>query len=290
MSIPQLMPNGGEEWSNNSKTWGLRNWLQAALALEPKPTEPEAVLNYDTNLYEIEEEVEETEGFILETGVQICWVPDGEGEDAGAEIRLIISIDLLVDLATAFDPSPNERDLRGLILYSTLPAPVVPKYKSNSEARASALRFFYESVRPADDLPFTFNATQLQPKEMASKLLPFQMRTVGLLLRREGSSMMGDIKVKASDVDGLWDKVELGSEEGSLAYRRLTGEVVRLEKRDRTSGDEKSTRRGDDDEEVSGLTKKQRDELPVLLDVSGVRGTMLCEEMGEFGSARTTEC
>jgi E3 ubiquitin-protein ligase SHPRH len=68
---------------------------------------------------------------------------------------------------------------------------------------------------------------------------------------------------------------------GKVAYRRLTGELVRLS--DGNDGLSEKQRGKSREVPISGavLHPTAGHKLPVLLDLSEVRGTMLCEEMGE---------
>jgi E3 ubiquitin-protein ligase SHPRH len=264
--FPALLRHGNHEWLKTSDTWDLQNWLHAALAMEPKMRSRKVAYHDDK------------ERFILETSVQICWVPDGEGEDAGAELKMIVTIDLRVDMDLLFDPLPPiGHEMRGLILHSLFPAPVAPSSKTESEARASALRYFYGCLNPAPDLSLNFDVGRLQPKEMASKLLPFQTRTVGLLLERERSRIIGEAKATTHHLPGIWEGVQLGQGSGKVAYRRMTGDIRRIEgKLDKGKG-----RAAEEEGDMNGLSRSERENLPLLLDLSQVRGTMLCEEMGE---------
>ncbi len=258
----------------SSNAWDMQNWIQAALALDPDEpqTRKEAYRDKKRRV-------------VLETGAQICWVPDGEGEDADAEIKLLITINVYLDMAVLYEPLPDiGKDLLGLILNALVPSAAPPKSRSESENRAAALRHFFACLRPAPYLPLAFHAGRLQPKEMVSRLLPFQARTVALLLRREGSPTIGNVKPSRTvDPTGFWDVRYLGEAFGRVAYRRVTGEMLHVGSSEEGRVDRKGKGRALDETERQMLDcprDEERDLLPLLLDLSGVKGTMLCEEMG----------
>ena len=114
---------------------------------------------------------------------------------------------------------------------------------------------------------------------MPSKLLPFQNRTVAWLLQRERAPVTQALEV-CKDPAGFWSTHDL-EKSGHLAYRRLTGELVKLD-REVVVPDRKGKGRAVDhlEEEAVGLRAKDRELLPTLLDLSQVKGSMLCEEMG----------
>jgi E3 ubiquitin-protein ligase SHPRH len=84
------------------------------------------------------------------------------------------------------------------------------------------------------------------------------------------------------DPAGFWSIHDL-EKSGHLAYRRLTGELVKLD-REIVVPDRKGKGRAVDhlEGEEDGLRPKERELLPTLLDLSQVKGSMLCEEMGKL--------
>lgn len=127
----------------------------------------------------------------------------------------------------------------------------------------------------------------LQPKAMTSTLLPFQIRTLRLLLERERAEGYARTETGGpADPGGFWNPLDVEGER--LAYRRMTGEIVKLPPSERGGGRKGKGRATDVDIEgelsdiYGGLSAEDRKLLPPLLDLSNVRGTMLCEEMGEF--------
>ncbi|KAK8846764.1 hypothetical protein IAR55_005852 [Kwoniella newhampshirensis] len=269
------LPNTARyEWSPTSKAWDLEHWLQTIFALDPK---------IDANRKSVYRD--DKKRFHLGTGLQICWVPDGDGPDAGIELKLLITIDVFVDMNAIYTSLPDVgNDLVGFVLHSLLHSPTSVQATSESEARAAGLRHFYSTLRPAPDLPFNYSARQLQPKEMVSRLLPFQTRTLRLLLQREqAENLSQDFKPVRSDPVGFWKGYDLGENFGRVGYRRLTGDLTKVGLHRPIKVDRKGKGRAYDQTPESvpdDLDEKDRENLPVLLDLSGVRGTMLCEEMG----------
>ena len=124
---------------------------------------------------------------------------------------------------------------------------------------------------------------------MPSKLLPFQNRTVAWLLQRERAPVTQASEV-CKDPAGFWSTHDL-EKLGHLAYRRLTGELVKLDREIAVPDRKGKGRAVDHSEEEEGvLRSKDRELLPTLLDLSLVKGSMLCEEMGRssrFGNDKS---
>ncbi|WWD22076.1 hypothetical protein CI109_106565 [Kwoniella shandongensis] len=275
-SLEPLTSNARHEWHAASKAWDLEHWIQTVLALDP------AVDGNRKAIYR-----DDKKRFDLSSGLQICWVPDGEGPGAGIELKLLITIDVFVNMEAIFTSLPDiGNDLVGFVLHSLIPSQTTTTQGvSESETRAAALRHFYSCLRPAPDLPFNYSARQLQPKEMISKLLPFQTRTLRLLLQREQAQALDqDKKPIRSDPDGFWKGYDLGEEFGRVGYRRLTGDLVPFAQRHQpVKVDRKGKGRAHSQTpelEMDNLIDEERELLSTMLDLSGVRGTMLCEEMG----------
>jgi len=270
---PSIKPEG-KQWMPSSSMMDMQNWTHAALALDPDEKATRRIAYRD-----------DKRRVSLETGVQICWVPDSEGEKAGAEIKLLVTVDVYLDMAVIYDPLPDTgKDMLGLILHSLIPAPPTAKTRSESEARASALRHFLACLRPAPHLHSDSQAASLQPKEMVSRLLPFQARTVAVLLQREGSSIRDVKPTTSADPTGFWNIHDFGKSFGRVAYRRVTGDMlhigpsraVQVTRKGKGKASDQAQRRSQ--EEMDELEQKL---LPTVLDLSGVKGTMLCEEMGK---------
>ncbi|WWC67711.1 uncharacterized protein I206_101623 [Kwoniella pini CBS 10737] len=270
--LDTLIKSVSKEWIPAASAWDSQNWLHAILALDPN-SESTRKGNYRDG----------KQRFQLNTNLQICWIPE-DSTPGGVDIKLLITVKVMVDPHTILEPLPElGRDMLGLILHSLIPSPTsTDGYINELEARANALNAFYACLRSAPDLPFNFVAGQLQPKEMVSKLLPFQTRTLRLLLQRERGT-----SISHSDPIGFWKKYDFGTKGSKIAYRRLTGDlklvgsssssshIVNTDKKGKGRAFEPSPERALDD-----LDREEETEVPTLLDLSGVRGTMLCEEMG----------
>ncbi|WVQ97832.1 hypothetical protein IAU59_004947 [Kwoniella sp. CBS 9459] len=268
------LPNGpNSEWLPSANAWDMENWLHAILSLDPKGEATRRAGYKD-----------DKERFSLLSGLQISWIPDGEGEGAGVDLKMSITMHVFMDMETIFIPLPEVgNDMLGLILHSLIPSPTAATFHNASEARASALRHFYAALKPAPDLPFSYSVNNLQPTEMVSRLLPFQTRTVYKLLQRERSQKIQyDHDNTASDPPGFWKGYDLSLKEGRVAYRRVTGDFIpvgsgsaKVDRKGKGRAKEESPERARDD-----LTAEEKEDLPLLLNLSAVSGTMLCEEMG----------
>lgn len=249
----------------------MEHWLQAAIALDPS----EPAVGRKT-IYR-----DDRQRFHLETSIAVMWVP---AEDGGTDFKLLITTEVLVDFNAVLVPLLDVGDeMVGLILHSLLPSSTTSTYMTTLDARATALRRFFDCLSPAPDHSYGFDARQLQPKEMLCRLYPFQARTVGLLLRRENAPIMGGSRRIAGDPPGIWSGMELGEDFGKMGYRRITGDLVRL---DRATVNRKGKGKAGDLENDSkhdyGLEIADMAVLPTTFDLASVRGTMLCEEMGEL--------
>lgn len=249
-----------KEWFVSTNTWDTVNWIHAAIALDPRQASTRKG-NWRP----------EHQKVFLTSDLKGCWIPHEVNPDAPGELKLILTIDAHIDLDHLFDPSHEiANDLMGLILHSLVPSPTSLPPMSDSERRADALQHFFSTVRPAPPVPY---ARSLQPSDMVSKLLPFQNRTVALLVQRERAEQQA---VQAGR-DGSWTAILVG-ETTKLAYNRLTGQLVKL-------ADIESSKspkgKGVDRTGPHGFTPSDRERLSTLVDLSGVRGTMLCEEMGK---------
>ncbi|WVQ69001.1 uncharacterized protein L199_007213 [Kwoniella botswanensis] len=264
-SLPRSV---NREWIPSSTAWDMQNWLHALLSLDPK-YEPMRKGGYR----------DDKRRFDLQSNLKICWLPNDS--DDGVEIKLLLTINVMMNMETIFEPLPEiGHDMLGLILHSLIPSPTAKIFRRELESRAAALNDFYACLKPAPDLPFNYSANQLQPKEMVSKLLPFQTRTVRLLLQRElGLDQKGN-----HDPIGFWKGYDFGQKDGRVAYRRLTGDVTlvggpgqatKVDRKGKGRAIEASPERGSDD-----LTHEEEKDVPALLNLSGIRGMMLCEEMG----------
>lgn len=259
------------EWFRSSTTWDTRNWIHAACSLDPKQV-PLRNGKFRPDRQKI----------YMESEVKCCWVEEDMGAENAASLRLILDIEVYLDAETIFEPASDiSNDLMGFIFHSLIPSPTTQYAMSDSERRADSLRHFFASIRPAPPIPY---ARSFQPAELVSKLLPFQNRTVALLAQRE-RGVAGTSTSGPDDPRGFWSTFELGAL-GKVAFRRLTGEIVKVSAGD-TGLSEKQKGKAKEEASSSGETLRlnERQPLPALVDLSEVRGTMLCEEMGESRSS-----
>ena len=265
--FPALPAQVAKEWMVNSQAWGMQHWLQAVISLDPSETSSRPQRQKD-----------DKERFVLQTRLQVLWLP---GEDGGTDLKFLVTVELLANMENILNHplADSGGDMIGLILHSIIPTFYPSPQLSESEARAAGLKRFFDGLNPAPDHPITYNVKALQPEEMQCRLLPFQARTVGFLLRREGSMIVPEVKPLVGDPEGFWQVIDFGSGYSRVAYRRATGSLIHL------SEAPKPDRKGkgkavEDDADRDGLLKADRDNLPHILDLSSVKGTMLCEEMG----------
>ena len=272
LNLPELPSHAAKEWLPNSKAKDLSHALSAALALDPdEPSTRKGGYRDEKRRFEID------------TSMHFTWVPIDDGPRGPVELKVILNVDFKMDIEAVTQPLPDiGQDMLGLVLHSFFPAKTPYRPMSESEARATALRSFFGCMQAAPDHDITFDTRVLQPKEMVSKLLPFQARTLALLLRREKSSMVKKDDASSNEPQGLWTVYDLGPTKDRLAYRRTTGDLMLLEAGSKVS-DRKGKRKAIEDvTDEAGLKGEEKDRLPQLLDLSGVAGTMLCEEMGGF--------
>ena len=257
----------GKEWLINSSAWDTNNWIHAALALDPREPQTRKVT------YRPEEQ-----RVFLKSGIKAFWESQEDGGATTGMVSLVLTIDCYVDRYRISDPLPPiGHDLMGLICHSLFPSTSSAAMTTDSENRADSLRHFYACLRPAPSVPYH---RSVQPSDMPSKLLPFQNRTVAWLLQRERASVAEE-EGTCMDPVGFWGAYHVEPSE-DMAYRRLTGQLIRLE-RGNVIPDRKGKGRAIDHlgDEEEGLRPQDRVLLPTLLDLSSVKGSMLCEEMGK---------
>ncbi|WVQ76787.1 hypothetical protein IAR50_006461 [Cryptococcus sp. DSM 104548] len=262
MRIDSLPHSAAQEWMPSATGWDMQHWIHAAIALDPhEDHQPSRKGAYRG----------ETQKVHLRSSAQVCWIP---GEDSGAtpELQIIITIQAYFDMAVIAAPLPDTaKDMMGLIFHSLIPSHTSTASTTVLEDRAAGLRDFYACLRPAPELPYSLDAHTLQPKEMVSKLLPFQIRTVRRLMEREGFGSVGDDTAIRHDPKGFWQEYQWGDEGRRFAYRRATGDVIPI------SG---GRGKGKEREHTGDNVVLSSPELSCLVDLSSVSGTMLCEEMG----------
>lgn len=253
VELPPVLVGHGRSFFQSTTAWDTCNWLNAALALSPSRP-----------LTRIHNYRDDKERIHLRAGIDAVWIPIQRIDGDTAQLSLVINIEAYLDMTLINEPLPEiGRDLFSMTLNCLIPSP--PTAATDA---AGALREFYGCLRPAPDLPLDFNAHVLQPPQLVAELLPFQKRTVALLMSNEGEVMQGHAERQLPP--GQW--IELDFEGfGKYAFCRITGELRQL------SQDRKGKGRASEDGAHPELSK-----LPPLFPLKKVKGSMLCEEMGEY--------
>lgn len=260
VNLPAVHAYAGRVFLVNTLTWDIVHWLHASLALDPDEL-PTRKGQYRDDIKRI----------VLRTGVQIVWFPDPNNE-SDAQLHLVITIHAYLNMSTIETPPIHEV---GALLFGVVLATALPFHSDSGSrdtvegwlaARAAALKRFYDCLQPAPDHPFSFDVRKLQPADLTCKLLPFQTRTVRLLLERERAPMCGP--VFPPQPTGQWARIHF-PKFGDYAFRRLTADLRAI------TADPKGKGREGSPGANPGFTG-----LDTLFDLSQVRGTMLCEEMG----------
>lgn len=261
VNLPAVHGYAGRMFFVHATAWDSVHWLHAALGLDPDESPTRKGVYRD-----------DVKRIALRTGVQIVWFPD-PADESGVELRVLITVDAYLNMDTIDGPRLPDvgASLLGVFLATALRDDADAGSRDTVEswlaARASALKGFYDSLEPAPDHPYSFDARKLQPAELACKLLPFQTRTVRLLLEREGAPMCGGVFPR--EPRGQWTRLHF-DKFGDYAFRRLTAELRPI------AADPKGKVRETSPGVDPGLAG-----LHSVFNLSKVRGTMLCEEMGK---------
>lgn len=173
--------------------------------------------------------------------------------------RLLITADLHahVDTKKLFSLPPSTFELVRKIFCELRPIPAADATLDNLN-----LDNFYGCLLPAPDIAAERYAA-LQPVQMTASLMPFQKRTLALLLDREQRALKGEVDERDFDPQGVWERIELG--DFAFGFSRLTGRVLSI------------------DQKGKGAASADRQwirEEAYELELPAIRGTMLCEEMG----------
>ncbi|KDR77994.1 hypothetical protein GALMADRAFT_244962 [Galerina marginata CBS 339.88] len=89
---------------------------------------------------------------------------------------------------------------------------------------------FYSIMGPAQQLPSAAAANAMQPVALLPTLLPFQCRSVGWLLEREGMSVTSDGRIVPQTTPSefsFWEQTQEGNR--TLYFNRLSGELSEVE-------------------------------------------------------------
>lgn len=101
-------------------------------------------------------------------------------------------------------------------------------YFPSAEPHAVNIPFFYSILAPAPALSSADIAEVIQPTELLPTLLPFQRRSLGWLLGREGKTISSTGQVISKEDDSeytFWQRVDVGN--SSFYFNRFTGEVAK---------------------------------------------------------------
>lgn len=127
---------------------------------------------------------------------------------------------------------------------------------------------FYACLRPAPDFPAS-EYDKLQPAQMTANLLPFQKRTLALLLDRERRALEGKLDERDWDPEGVWEITELDG--FAFAFSRLTGGVLPIDRKGKNAARDST----EEDTDRAWIRPNAHE-----LGLPAIRGTLLCEEMG----------
>ncbi|KAF9261015.1 hypothetical protein L218DRAFT_981084 [Marasmius fiardii PR-910] len=159
-------------------------------------------------------------------------LPQQETSEVPFSLQIDLKVSFLVPIA--FEPSSASLKMKRTLvgdaqrrflhfLYPPLPPPASFKGSNN-------VAFYYSAMGPAPGLPSKDAEAAMQPKGLLPTLLPFQRRTVGWLLEREGMGVSADGTVRTRETPkefDFWHRVEEG--EHIWYFNRLTG-VLSVEK------------------------------------------------------------
>lgn len=269
--LPLILHNAARLHGSSATAWDMDNWLHATLALDP------SALPTRRGVYR-----DDVERIQLRTGVGLTWAPADRQvrplpagprtADDGAEIRLRLTIQVHFNMEGLFVPLPTiGNELLRLIWRFLLPGGLATSAAQETIGQVTSLADFYDCLHPAPELPLGFDTELLQPAQMMYPLFPFQKRTLARLLQREGKPIVGRECATPEAPTGQWDTFHMDGF-GVYAFHRLSGELRPMQA-------DSATKKG------KGKASNYADalaQLPGIIDLSSVRGTMLCEEMGEF--------
>jgi E3 ubiquitin-protein ligase SHPRH len=154
--------------------------------------------------------------------------------------RIVVDVVLSFRLPAIFQPPPYprkgqtrtevEKARRGL-LHLTFPPPLPETLPISFQGRVD-VPFLYAVIQPAST-PHESVDKFLQPQVLLPQLLPFQRRTVGWMLSREGKAFgpSGELTPMVTDpaeLPVLWQRVTIQRDDEQLTwyYHRLTGTLT----------------------------------------------------------------
>ncbi|KAG6884047.1 hypothetical protein C0993_001835, partial [Termitomyces sp. T159_Od127] len=164
----------------------------------------------------------------IHSRLRIVILPLGVAEEGEMPFRLEVEVAVSLKAPTIFEALPWNKgkyteleDAQRLLLTYLYPSDAHPP---ESYDGATSIPFFYSILRPAPRLASRHIQEAMQPVELQPTLLPFQRRSVGWLLGREGKMVTptGEVVSKPLSTEfSFWEKVQEGN---SIWYfNRLSG-------------------------------------------------------------------
>ncbi|KAJ4490515.1 SNF2 family N-terminal domain-containing protein [Lentinula aciculospora] len=159
------------------------------------------------------------ERFVTDARLKLIIIP-GDG-NSGPSFRLHIELSVSFVTPTIFEAGGSLKKMgklteiddaqRRVLLFAFPPSPTPPSFEG-----VVNIPFYYSILGPAPPLVSIVADRSMQPERLNPILLPFQRRTVGWLLDREGMTVSNDgtivPKSKASGFT-FWQVVEMNGEE-----------------------------------------------------------------------------
>ncbi|KAH0579534.1 hypothetical protein H2248_002388 [Termitomyces sp. 'cryptogamus'] len=162
--------------------------------------------------------------------LRIVILPSAAVEEGQLPFRLEVEVDVSLKVPAIFEPLPWNKgkyleveDAQRRLLTYLYPSDAQPP---ESYDGATSIPFFYSILRPAPLLATSHMQKAMQPVELQPILLPFQRRSVGWLLGREGKmiSPNGEVVPKTHTINfSFWEKVQEGNSTWYL--NRLSGSL-----------------------------------------------------------------
>ncbi|KAJ9103373.1 hypothetical protein QFC19_004472 [Naganishia cerealis] len=189
-------------------------------------------------------------------------------------LRIGIDLELFAFPAKLYQtPSqPSMMAQRRTILQHLYPAEVSTEaYDLTNSSKMIDLEEFYAKLLPSPSQS-SRSMNTLQPAEMRTPLLPFQRRSIAWLLQRERASNTEQIFSYRSET---WEKMTMGQHAAAIhvGYSRLTGKALPIEAFPEWISETENAA-GDIQDDFA----EDKDEF----GLGAVRGSMLCDEMGQY--------
>lgn len=226
-SCPNAIPSGTcEEAEEESAKWFL------CIPHLPWPQESEVDFEADDYTYSAAHgNMLEALGILgglrevlVETNLRCVILPSSAASPTELPFRICVEINAFLVTPTIFGNTITgtkrefalKEDIHRRFISFIFPPPPHKGIPSPSSASdASDIPFLYSILQPAPRLPSVLAEEAMQPDDLLPTLLPFQRRSVGWMLGKEGKTVtaQGDIRPKSHDVEDpplplFWYKVE----------------------------------------------------------------------------------